>query len=198
MNFIFSMFIVIGIFVAALNGRIEIITETAIDSAVSAVERIFGLVGIISLWLGIAKIAEKSGLIESLSRMLYPIVKHLFPSIPEGHPAMGSMLMNMSANILGFGSAATPFGLKAIAEMQKLNDDPESASEAMCTFLAINTSSITLVPATIIGLRAAAGASNPTDIIGPILFATTCSTLTAITADYIFRTYNRLKNRFRR
>jgi len=198
MNIIFSLLILIGIIVAAANGRIEIITETAINSAISAVERIFGLIGIISLWLGIAKIAEKSGLIETLSRILYPFVKHLFPTIPEGHPAMGSMLMNMSANILGFGSAATPFGLKAIAEMQELNDDPETASEAMCTFLAINTSSITLVPATVIGLRAAAGSKNPTDIVGAILFATTCSTMTAIIADYFFRTYYRVKNTFRR
>jgi spore maturation protein A len=104
----------------------------------------------------------------------------------------------MSANILGFGSAATPFGLKAIAEMQKLNDDPETASEAMCTFLAINTSSITLVPATVIGLRAAAGSKNPTDIIGAILFATTCSTMTAIITDCFFRTYYRVKNKYRR
>lgn len=195
MNIIFTSLIVIGIIVAALNGNIEVITQAAVNSAASAVEKIFGIVGIISLWLGIAKIAEKSGLIEGLSRILYPFVKHLFPSIPEGHPAMGSMLMNMSANLLGFGSAATPFGLKAIAEMQQLNDEPDTATEAMCTFLAINTSSVTLVPATIIGLRASAGAKNPTDIISCILFATTCSTATAIIADYVFRTYYRLKKR---
>ncbi|MDI3534906.1 MAG: spore maturation protein [Thermosediminibacterales bacterium] len=198
MNIIFTSLIVIGIIVAAINGNIEVITQAAVNSAASAVEKIFGLVGIISLWLGIAKIAEKSGLIEALSRMLYPLVKYLFPSIPEGHPAMGSMLMNMSANLLGFGSAATPFGLKAIAEMQQLNDEPDTATEAMCTFLAINTSSVTLVPATIIGLRASAGAKNPTDIISCILFATTCSTATAITADYIFRTYYRIKKRWGR
>lgn len=192
MNVIFSSLIIIGIIVASLSGNVEIITSAAINSAASAVERIIALVGIISLWLGIARIAEKSGFIDSLSRLIYPVVKHLFPSIPEGHPAMGAMLMNMSANLLGFGSAATPFGLKAITEMQKLNPNPDTASEPMITFLAINTSSITLVPATIIGMRAAAGAKNPTDIITGILFATFCSTATAIVADYVFRVYNRL------
>lgn len=192
MNVIFATLMIAGIVVAAANGNVGVITTAAISSAASAVERIIALVGIISLWLGIARIAEQSGFIDAVSRAIYPLVRPLFPSIPRGHPAMGSMLMNMSANLLGFGSAATPFGLKAIAEMQKLNPRPDTASEPMITFLAINTSSITLVPATIIGMRAASGAQNPTDILPGILFATMCSTLTAITGDYLFRTYHRV------
>lgn len=195
MNVIFSLLILTGIAYSAFHGNIDAVTQTAINSATGAVERVFAIAGIISLWLGIARIAEKSGLIEFISRVIYPFVKFLFPSIPAGHPAMGAMLMNMSANLLGFGSAATPFGLKAMAEMQKLNRDPETATEAMCTFLAINTSSITLVPTTIIGLRAANGSRNPTEVIGMILFATMCSTATAVIADLFFRTCYRIMHR---
>jgi spore maturation protein A len=150
------------------------------------VERIFGLIGILTLWLGIAKIAEKSGLLETVTKLLQPIVRILFPSIPKGHPAMGAILMNISANLFGFGSAATPFGLKAMEHLQKLNRSNQ-ASQAMCTFLAINTSSVTLIPSTIIALRVNAGSANPMEIIGTILFATTVSTIVAIVADFFFR-----------
>lgn len=134
MNYVFSFFILGGILAAAVNGRIDVITTAAMTSAGSAVERAITLIGIVSLWLGIARVAEKSGLIDTLSWVIAPFFRWLFPSIPKGNPALGSILMNLSANMLGFGNAATPFGLKAMQELQKINKDPDTASEAMCTF----------------------------------------------------------------
>jgi spore maturation protein A len=198
MNYVFSFFILAGILTAAVNGRIDVITVAATTSAGNAVQRAISLIGVVSLWLGIARVAEKSGLIDMMSRAIAPIFGLLFPSIPKGHPALGCILMNLSANILGFGNAATPFGLRAMQELQKLNERPDTATDAMCTFLAINTSSVTLVPATIVALRASAGSKNPTDIIAAILFATTCSTTAAIIADFVMRWfYGRGKRRKR-
>ena len=191
MNYVFSFFILGGIIVAAFTGKIDIITTAAMTSAASAVERAITLIGIVSLWLGIARVAEKSGLIDILSKAITPLFSWLFPSIPRGHPALGMILMNLSANMLGFGNAATPFGLKAMQELQKINDNPNVASEAMCTFLAINTSSVTLVPATLIALRASAGSKNPSEVMGAVLFATTCSTLMAIFGDIVIRAISR-------
>lgn len=187
MNFIFSLFILTGIIVAAVNGKIDVITTAAMTSAGNAVQRAIMLISIVSLWLGIARVAEESGLIDILSRLIAPLFRWLFPSIPKGHPALGCILMNLSANMLGFGNAATPFGLKAMQELQRLNDKPDTATEAMCTFLAINTSSVTIVPATLIALRASAGSKNPSEIMGAVLFATTCSTLAAILGDIVIR-----------
>jgi len=191
MNYVFSFFILGGIIVAAVNGKIDVVTAAAMTSAGNAVQRAVTLIGIVSLWLGIARVAEKSGLIDVLSRAIAPLFRCLFPSIPRGHPALGCILMNLSANILGFGNAATPFGLKAMQELQKLNDNPDTASEAMCTFLAINTSSVTLIPATLIAFRASSGSKNPSEIMGAVLFATTCSTLAAIFGDMVIRTFCR-------
>ncbi|HHX23075.1 MAG TPA: spore maturation protein [Thermoanaerobacterales bacterium] len=191
MNHVFSFFILGGIIAAVFNGNIDVITTAAMSSASDAVQRAITLIGIVSLWLGIARVAEKSGLINILSHAIAPVFSWLFPSIPRGHPALGSILMNLSANMLGFGNAATPFGLKAMKELQSINQDPDTASEAMCTFLVINTSSVTLIPATLIALRASAGSKNPEEIIGAVLFATTCSTLAAIIGDYIMRTISR-------
>ena len=187
MNFIFSLFILTGIIVAAVNGKIDVITTAAMTSAGNAVQRAITLISIVSLWLGIARVAEESGLIDILSRLIAPLFRWLFPSIPKGHPALGCILMNLSANMLGFGNAATPFGLKAMQELQRLNDKPDTATEAMCTFLAINTSSLTIVPATLIALRASAGSKNPSEIMGAVLFATTCSTIAAILGDIVIR-----------
>lgn len=196
MDFIFSFFIIGGIIVAAINGRIDIILDAAVSSAEGAVQRSINLIGIICLWLGIARVAEKSGLIAALSKAIAPVFRWLFPSIPKDHPALGCILMNLSANMLGFGNAATPFGLKAMQELQTLNDTPDTATDAMCTFLAINTSSVTIVPATIIALRTSAGSKNPTEVVASILFVTTCSTLAAVVFDYIFRFFSRRKTHF--
>ncbi len=191
MSLIFAFLIISGLLTAAFTGKISAVNETTLLAAKSAVEVLFGLLGAFTLWLGVAKVAEKSGLLLSFTRILAPFIRPLFPSIPRGHPALGAILINFTANIFGFGSAATPFGLKAMEELQKLNPKPEIASEAMCTFLAINTSSLTIIPTTIIALRISAGSANPMEIIGTTLFATTISTTTALVADKLFRQINR-------
>ncbi len=187
MNFIFTFFILLGILLAAIKGDINMVTQTVANAAANGVQQVIGSIGIITFWLGLAKVAQESGLIELFTRFLEPVFRFLFPSIPRGHPAMGAILMNISANILGLGSAATPFGLNAMKELQKLNPRKEIASEAMCTFLAINTSGVTLIPTTLLAFRASAGSTNPGEVVGTIIFATFCSTLVAVTADYIFR-----------
>ncbi|HHW61949.1 MAG TPA: spore maturation protein [Syntrophomonadaceae bacterium] len=190
LNIIWMGMLATGILVAAFNGNIEVITPAALDAARQAVEVCFDLVGIMALWLGIMKIAEKGGLIQSIARLLKPLMRRLFPSIPPDHPAMGAIILNLSANMLGLGNAATPFGMKAMQEMQKLNQQKDEASTAMCTFLALNTSCITLIPATIIGVRVSFGSSNPTEIVGACIFATLCATIVAISLDYWFRTHS--------
>lgn len=195
MDAVFLIMMLGGIIVAALSGNISVITSSLVSSANSAVTKVFSFMGVMTFWLGMANIAQKSGLLQTMSRAVRPLFSLLFPSIPKDHPAMGAILMNLSANTLGFGSAATPFGLKAMEELQKLNRHKDTASEGMCTFLAINTSSVTLVPATIISLRAAAGSQNPGDILSTTLFATTCSTMAAIILDYIFRRFTKLRRK---
>jgi len=151
------------------------------------------ILGILVMWTGLSKIAEDSGLMDHLAQAIRPLTRLLFPSVPPDHPAVGAMLMNMSANLLGLGQAATPLGLRAMQELQKLNQDPTTASEAMCTFLALNTSSLTLVPAAVVAVRAAAGSVNPAEIVGPTLVATTCSTTVAVLADFLMRRWYRLR-----
>lgn len=180
-----------GVLVAVLNGQVEVVTEAALGAARGAVEVCLDLVGVMALWLGIMRIAEKAGLVEALARGLRPLMVRLFPSVPPHHPAMGAIILNLSANMLGLGNAATPFGMKAMRGLQELNPTPDEASEAMCTFLALNTSCITLIPATIIGIRASFGSANPTDIVGATVFATSCSMLLAVSVDYLFRARSR-------
>jgi spore maturation protein A len=148
--------------------------------AKTAVELAIGLIGIMALWLGVMKIAEASGLITKIAVFLKPITTRLFPDVPPDHPAMGAMIMNISANILGLANAATPLGLKAMEELNKLNRKLGTATDAMCTFLVINTSNVQLIPATVIAIRAAAGSGNPTEIIGPVIVATTVSTIVGV------------------
>ncbi len=179
-NFIWAVLIIMGFVVGAITGNLGVVTNAAIDSAKSAVELAIGLIGVMALWLGIMKISEDSGLIRGIGRALRPVMVLLFPDVPADHPAMGAMVMNISANVLGLGNAATPFGLKAMEELQKLNRKKDTATNAMVTFLAINTSSVTLIPASTIAILSAAGAINPTEIIGPTIMATTISTIVAI------------------
>lgn len=181
-NFIWAALLIVGFVVGAMTGKLDLVTNAAIDSAKSAIELAIGLVGVMALWLGIMKIAEDSGLIKGIAKVLRPFMVLLFPDVPPEHPAMGAMIMNISANVLGMGNAATPFGLKAIEELQKLNRKKDTATNAMVTFLAINTSSVTLIPASTIAILSAAGAINPTEIIGPTIMATTISTTVAIIA----------------
>ncbi len=185
-NFVWLALLVSGIVVAAVNGNIEVVTTAVFQTAQNAVNIAFELIGIMTLWLGIMKIAEKAGIISFISYIVRPVTKFLFPTIPSDHPAMGAIVMNISANVLGLGNVATPMGLKAMQEMQTLNEDKDEASQAMCTFLAINTSCITLLPATILGVRVGAGSAQPTAIVGTTIFATACATAVAITCDRFF------------
>ncbi len=179
-NYIWYFMIVIGVIIGVANGNLEAVTQSAMDSAALAVQMIIGFVGIWALWLGLMKVAEESGAINILTKVLSPIIRRIFPEVPRDHPAMGAMLMNMAANMMGLGNAATPMGLKAMEELQKLNRIKTRASNAMCTFLVINTSSITLIPTTVIALRLSTGSKNPTEIIGTAIIATIISTVVGI------------------
>jgi len=186
-SYLWAALICISVFTAALRGEMAAITPSIFLAAERGVKVAFGLIGTMTFWLGIMKLIESSGIIELLNRLLRPLVQLLFPRLPDGHPAMNAILMNFSANILGLGNAATPFGIKAMEELQKINPLGETASDEMCTFLAINTSSITLIPTTVIALRAAAGSCNPSEILGTTILATFCSTAVALIADRLLR-----------
>jgi spore maturation protein A len=186
-NFIWLALIVIGIAVAAVNGKMDAVNEAAFEGAKTGVTISFGLISVLVFWLGLMKIAETAGLLKSLARLLGPVARWLFPDVPRDHPAMGYILSNMSANIFGLGNAATPMGIKAMEELQKLNPHPDKATPAMITLMALNTSSITLIPTTVIAIRMNYGSANPVEIVGTTLFATCMSTLFAITLDKWFR-----------
>ena len=186
-NLVWLVMILSGIILAALQGKPEVVTQAAFQAAQAAVRYALELIGVMCFWLGMMKIAEEAGLVRVLAAVLRCFTRWLFPSVPVQHPAMGAILMNLSANILGLGNAATPFGLKAMQELQSLNRDKEQASAAMCTFLALNTACITLMPTMIIGIRLAAGSADPTEIVGTTLFATAVGMCVAIAADRIFR-----------
>lgn len=181
-NYIWMGLILIGVIVAAFTGRMEQLTEAAFDSAKIAVELAIGLIGIMALWLGLMRLAEASGLVKFIARLVRPLMVRLFPEVPADHPAMGSMIANIAANILGLGNSATALGLKAMQDLETLNPKAGTATNSMVTFLAINTTSVTLIPATVIGLRAAAGSTEPTSIIGTTIIATICSTVVGVTA----------------
>ncbi len=149
--------------------RLKDVTEGAFDGAKTAVTIALGLIGIMALWLGVMRLAERAGLVQRIARGLRPIMRRLFPDVPPEHPAMGSMVMNMSANMLGLGNAATPLGLRAMRDLESLNPRPGVATNAMCTFLAINTSSVQLIPATAIAILVASGSTRPTAIVGTAL-----------------------------
>ena len=162
--------------------KLKEVTNQTINYAGIAVKIALGLIGIMALWLGVMKVADEAGLIKKLANFIKPLTRKLFPDVPPDHPAVGAMIMNISANMLGLGNAATPFGLKAMEELDKLNPEKGTATNAMITFLAINTAGLTLIPATAIAVRAAAGSADPAIIIGPSIFGATCATITGITA----------------
>jgi spore maturation protein A len=156
------------------------LTTAAIDGARTSVELAIALIGIMALWLGLMRIAEDAGLVQVLGRALRPLLQWLFPGVPRDHPAGGAILMNFAANMLGLDNAATPLGLKAMRELQTLNPTPDTATDAMAMFLAINTSSITIIPFSIIGYRIASGSTDPAGPLFAMLLATTCSTVAAV------------------
>jgi len=197
LNYIWIAFFVIAFVVAVCKllffGDTQIFTEiinSTFDSSKTAFEISLGLTGVLSLWLGIMKIGENSGLINALSRWLSPVFCRLFPDIPKGHPVMGSIFMNMSANMLGLDNAATPMGLKAMKELQELNPKKDTASNPMIMFLVINTSGLIIIPISIMVYRAQMGAAQPTDIFIPILLSTFISTLVGVIAVSISQRIN--------
>lgn len=188
-NYIWVGMMVIGFIVAGINGTMDKVNVAIFTSAKEAVTLSFGMISILVFWLGIMKIAEKGGLLEVLAILFRPIVKRLFPDIPKDHPAQGYILSNMAANLLGLGNAATPMGIKAMEQLKILNGGKNEASRSMITLLAINTSSITLIPTTIIAIRMSYNSQSPTDIVAPTLIATAISTVGAILIDryYYYR-----------
>ena len=179
--------------VEGMTSPIEALSVAMVESATGAVELAIGLVGVMTLFLGLMKIAEEGGLLKVISRLIRPLMVRLFPDVPPDHPAMGAMILNMSANALGLGNAATPFGIRAMQELDKLNTNKGTATDAMALFLAINTSSITLLPTGVIALRAAAGSADPAGILPTTLFATMGSTTVAIIAAKMYSRFSKVK-----
>ncbi|CEK11786.1 nucleoside recognition domain-containing protein [Legionella hackeliae] len=182
LNAIWLSMILLSVIVGVAQGRLDQVVHSVTDSAKLGFEIALGLTGIMTLWLGIMGIASESGLVNRFAKFLKPVMRPLFPDVPVEHPAMGAMILNIAANMLGLANAATPFGLQAMKELQKLNNNAQEASNAMCTFLAINTSSVQLIPATAIAFLAANGSTQPSSIIVSALAATTVSTIVAIVA----------------
>jgi spore maturation protein SpmA len=181
LNSLWLGLILISVLLGACTGRLDAVTNGAFAAAKDAVLSIaLPLAGLMGLWLGFLRLADLAGLVESLARLLHPLLRFLFPDVPAGHPALGSMVLNMAANMLGLGNAATPFGLRAMRDLESLNPHPGVASNAMCTFLAINTSSIQLVPATAIAILAAQGSTQPTAVLASALLASLTAALAAI------------------
>lgn len=183
LNYLWLALVTLAVLIGAATGRLPEVTAGAFAMAETAVMKIaLPLVGVMALWLGLMRLAERSGLVQQLARLLRPVMRWLFPDVPADHPAQGSMLMNMAANMLGLSNAATPLGLRAMRDLETLNKTPGTATDAMVMFLAINTSSIQLIPATAIAILAAQGSRDPTAIVGTALIATTFSTIAGISA----------------
>jgi spore maturation protein A len=188
LNYIWFGLMAVALIFAMINGTGGAVAKASIDSAKTAVEIAIGLIGIMTLWLGIMRIAERAGLIQLIARAVRPITRLIFPEVPPDHPAIGAMIMNIAANFLGLSNAATPFGIKAMEELQTLNDDKETASNPMVTFMVLNTAGLQLIPTTIIGVLVAAGSKMPTAVIAPTLVSTFCgATAAVITAKILQR-----------
>ena len=184
-NYIWGFFIVLGVLFSIINGSGSI-TNSMLSSGSKAIDMILGIVPFMCLWLGTMKIAEEAGLLDIISNKLSKVVKILFPEIPEGDKAIGYISSNVVMNMLGLGNAATPFGLKAMSELKRLNNNSDVASRSMITFLVINTASVTIVPTTVISLRLANGSINPTEIVPVTIITTFLSTFLAILLDRLF------------
>lgn len=180
LNYLWGFMILIGIIYAALTGNLPVVTDAALDSAREAVTLCITMVGVMSFWVGLMRIAENSGIISGAAKKLDPFLRFMFPGIPKGHKANEYISTNMIANIFGLGWAATPAGLKAMEELGKLNHHSKTASKDMCTFLIINISSLQLIPVNMIAYRSQYGSANPTRIVGPAIIATLVSTLAGI------------------
>lgn len=193
--FFFVVAFVIAVFRLVVFGDWEVfpaIMNSTFDTSKTAFEISLGLTGVLSLWMGIMKIGERGGVVNALARLLGPVFKRLFPEIPEGHPVVGNIFMNISANMLGLDNAATPLGLKAMEGLQELNTKKDTATNSMIMFLVLNTSGLTIIPVSIMVYRAQQGAANPTDVFIPILLATFFSTLAGIIVTSLFQRINLL------
>lgn len=190
-NIIWISLIIIAIVYSFLTGNIELINSGILTHATSGFNLIIEMMPLIVLWTGIMKIAEDSGLLQKFSHILNPLLSKLFPSLKKDHKALGYIASNIGANMLGLGSAATPFGLKAMKELQKDNPNKDMATEAMITFLVLNTGGVTLIPTTVIALRLMHGSANPTEIIITSILATTVSSASGLILDYIIRRRNK-------
>jgi spore maturation protein A len=182
MNYIWFGLMAVALVVAAINGTAEAVSKGAVESATTAVQLAIGLIGVMTLWLGMMRVAEAAGLVTLVGRALSPVMRWLFPGVPPGHPAAGAIVLAVAANMLGLNNAATPLGIKAMEELQAINPDKDTATNAMVTLMAVTTSGVQLIPATMIGILLAAGSTNPTAIIAPTIVATFIGTLAAVTA----------------
>jgi len=182
LNYIWFGLIIVAVLLGGINGKIEEVTKAGLDSAGTAVTISIGLIGAMALWLGIVKIADEAGLMKLLARAIAPVLRIVFPEVPRDHPAMASMMMNIAANMLGLSNAATPLGLKAMEDLQTLNRNPGVATNSMCTFLAVNTAGLQLIPASMISLMASAGSKEPTAIIGTTIAASTAAVFAGVAA----------------
>jgi spore maturation protein A len=187
MNYIWAGMLAVGFLAGMINGRIEEVTEAAFSSAGRAVELGLGLLGIMCLWSGLMKIMEKCGMINFIAKAAQPILKPLFPKLENNDKAMGAIVMNLTANFMGLGNAATPFGIKAMEELQKLNGKKDTATDSMCMFLVLNTSALQLIPATVIAIRSDAGSAAPAEIITCIWAASLCAAFAGILAAKVLK-----------
>ncbi|HEX2945109.1 MAG TPA: nucleoside recognition domain-containing protein [Clostridia bacterium] len=182
LNYIWAGMLLVGFAVGILSGRLNEVTQAAFTSAGNAVQLCIGLLGIMCLWSGLMKVMEKSGLVRLIARFASPLMGLLFPKLNGSKKAQGAIVMNLAANFMGLGNAATPLGIKAMEELQKVNAGSDTASDPMCMFLVLNTSAIQLIPATVIAIRMDAGSAAPAEIMACVWFASACAMLAGITA----------------
>lgn len=182
LNGIFVVIVLFSILMAAFTGRMEMLSKAVLESARSAVTLALGLIGVMAFFLGLMRVAADGGLLRIMARAVHPVMRFLFPAIPKDHPAMSAMILNITSNLLGLGNAATPFGLKAMMELDRLNQEKGTATDAMVLFLALNTSGLALLPLGVISLRAAAGSQDAAGIMATTWFASGCATVAAIVA----------------
>lgn len=193
MNYIWVGLVVIAVAAGAVTGTMDAVLNNIFDFASTAVDIAFGLIGIMAFFCGLMKVMQEAGICDKLAKVIAPVMTRLFPEVPKDHPAMSAMALWIAANMLGIGNAATPFGLKAMRELQTLNPTKSIATNAQCMMLAIGTTSVTLLPVTVLGLRAAVQTEGAAEIIVPVIIATTISTVVGIVFTLIFQKTKRWK-----
>lgn len=192
MNYIWGGMILLSLVISVFTGQVEETAAAAVSGAAEAVETCIALLGIMCLWTGLAKIGEKAGLVRMLAKVLRPLTRLMFPKLDKDAPALGSIVMNMVANLFGMGNAATPLGLKAMQELDVVNHHRQTASNAMCMFVVLNTASIQLIPTTVISLRQTYGSAAPAEILVPVWISSVCALTVGITAAKLLERRKRL------